>query len=76
VVGMKIVIVYSKRHGTINVYVHLEEIIGILKKYNFEQGDEGDEGVLWWFGYPEDIDLSKLIDDLRRVAIVEYVEEQ
>ena len=70
---IKIVVVNNKK--TINVYIHgLEKIFEVLRKYNFEQGDEND--VLWWFGYPEDVDLTKLIDELKKVAIVEYVEEQ
>ena len=73
---IKIVVAYNKKYNTVNVYIHgLEKIFEVLRKYNFEQGDEND--VLWWFGYPEDVDLAKLIDDLRRVATnVEYVEEQ
>jgi hypothetical protein len=60
------------------VYIYgLERIFEILKKYNFEQGDE-ENGILWWFGYPEDVkDMEKFIDELKRANVnVEYVEEQ
>jgi ribonucleotide monophosphatase NagD (HAD superfamily) len=76
-IEVKVVIVYNKRHGTVNVYVRgLEKVFEILEKYGFERGDE-ENGVLWWFGYPEDVDMEKFIDELRRINVsVEYVEEQ
>jgi hypothetical protein len=76
--AVKVVVVYNRRYQTINVYIHgLEELFKILKKYNFEQGDEED-GTLWWFGYPEDVkDMMTFVEELKKVAdSVEYVEEQ
>jgi hypothetical protein len=74
---IKIKVVYSRRHETINIYIYgLEQVFKILEKYGFEQGD-GENGVLWWFGYPEDVgDIMKFVDELKKTnAIVEYVEE-
>jgi hypothetical protein len=75
---IKIVVVYNKKHDVINIYIHgLEKIFKILEKYKFEQSDE-ENGVITWFGYPEDVkDMEKFINELRGTnAIVEYVEEQ
>jgi hypothetical protein len=74
---IKVVVAYNKKHETINVYIYgLERLFKILKNYGFEQGDD-ENGVLWWFGYPEDVDMTKFLDELRKTtASVEYVEEQ
>jgi hypothetical protein len=74
---IKAVVVYNKEYGTINVRVYgLEKVFETLKRHGFEQGDEED-GVLTWFWYSEDVDIKKLVDELRRTGIsVEYVEEQ
>ncbi len=76
--AIKVKVVYDKKYNAIGVYVYgLERLFETLRKYRFEQGDDED-GVLWWFGYPEDIeDIAKFIDELKKVAdSVEYVEKQ
>jgi hypothetical protein len=71
--------VLNKSSGNIDVYIHgLEKVFEILKKHGFEQGDDED-GVLTWFWYVEDVNVTKLIDELKQVVgaeNVEYVEEQ
>ncbi len=75
---IKVKIVLNKKHGDIDVYVYgFEKIYEVLKRHGFEQGDEED-GVLTWFWYVEDVDVQKLIDELKQVVgeeNVEYVEE-
>jgi hypothetical protein len=76
---IRVKVVVNKTHGGIDVYIHgLEEIYKVLKKHGFEQGDDED-GVLTWFWYVEDVNVEKLIDDLKKIVgaeNVEYVEEQ
>jgi ribonucleotide monophosphatase NagD (HAD superfamily) len=78
---MRIKIVINKKRGNIDVYVYgLEKVFETLRKHGFEQGDEED-GVLTWFWYLEDVDVEKLVNDLKRTAgaenvEVEYEEEQ
>jgi hypothetical protein len=74
---IKVKVVHNKKYGVINVYIEgLEKVFEILKRHGFEQGDE-ENGVLTWFWYSEDVNIEKLIDELKRIGIiVEYVEEQ
>jgi hypothetical protein len=79
VTRIKIKIVVNRKRGDIDVYIYgLEKVYEILKKHGFEQGDEED-GILTWFWYLEDVDVEKLIDELKEMVgaeNVEYVEEQ
>ncbi len=76
---IRVKIVVNKKRGDVDIYIHgLEKIYEVLKKHGFEQGDEED-GVLTWFWYLEDINVEKLIEELKQVVgaeNVEYVEEQ
>jgi hypothetical protein len=76
---IRVKVVVNREHGGIDVYIYgLERIYEVLKKHGFEQGDDED-GVLTWFWYVEDVDVAKLIDELKQVVgaeNVECVEEQ
>jgi hypothetical protein len=76
---IRVKVVVNREHGGIDVYIYgLERIYEVLKKHGFEQGDDED-GVLTWFWYVEDVDVAKLINELKEVVgaeNVEYVEEQ
>jgi hypothetical protein len=70
-----------RKHDSIDVYIYgLEKIYYVLRKHGFEQGDDED-GVLTWFWYADDVNVAKFIDELKQVigaenVEVEYVEEQ
>jgi hypothetical protein len=67
-------VVVNKTHDGIDVHIHgLERIYEVLKKHGFEQGDDED-GVLTWFWYVEDVNVEKLIDDLKKIVGAENVE--
>jgi hypothetical protein len=68
-----------RKHGNIDVYIYgFEKIYKVLRKHGFEQRDD-ENGVLTWFWYADDVNVTKFIDELKQVIgaeNVEYVEEQ
>ncbi len=71
---IRVKIVVNKKHGDVDIYIHgLEKIYEVLKRHGFEQGDDED-GVLTWFWYLEDVDIKKLVDDLKKILGAENVE--
>jgi hypothetical protein len=71
---IKIKVVVNRKRGNVDVRVHgLEKVYEVLKRHGFEQGDDED-GVLTWFWYIEDVDVARLIDELKEAVGAENVE--